>query len=527
MLAPPLVVGAEDRAGGLKSFLDLYCRTYESKDIDKFVSFFAPDATENNKPFRELFPKYRRNMEMVRSFTYRIKLLSYSVQDETGNVRIKGKYFTRYLLYGETWKENSGNISMTLVKSGDSYMVRGLCYGNKPEVNTTSPSIEKRQEIVLGKGEYCVALGDSITEGSGDDNFTDNNYPDGRIQGRGYPPILSDMLTRAKGHPVFVINEGRGGETSAGGAYRIQSVIDDYPKAQCFLIQYGTNDSGGVIPLPNDVRLMLDMQKNFHHKNKESRPSGLGLNPGDSRYISSFKDNMQQIIDTIIAAGKKPILAKVPIVIEYGSNIDETRRNLLIQEYNQVIERLVSKNGIAVAPPDFYNYFKENKNQFYDRLHPNGRGYQSMARLWFNALHEDQSQKKLSSKKRQTKKNKSVRADSKTHISGKRVKNRAAGNSGSGEKHQEIIFKVQILASITSLAINSPPFKGLENVCEYQHNGWCNYTIGKKRDLTSAIELQSEMRKRGFSDAFVVAFQNGKRIPFNVALDIYKMHGNP
>ena len=525
MLAPPLVVGAEDQVGRLKSFLDLYCRTYESKDIDKFVTFFTPDALENNKPYRELLPKYGKNMEMVESFTYRIKLLSYSVQDETGNVRIKGKYFTRYLLYGGTWKKNSGNISIELVKGANSYLVKRLNYGDKPEVKTKSPPAEKKQEIVIGNGDYYVALGDSITYGYGDDDFTDNNYPDGRIQGRGYPPILSDMLTRGKEHPVFVINEGRGGETSAGGVYRIQSVIDDHPKAQYFLIQYGTNDSGGLIPLSNNVKLMLDMGKIFHHKNEESRPSGLGLNPGDSGYIGSFKDNMQQIVDTILAAGKRPILAKVPIVIEYASDLDKTPRNLLIQEYNRVIERLVSKNGIAVVPPDFYNYFKENKDQFHDRTHPNGKGYQSMATLWFNALHQDQSQRKIFKKKKQEKKDASVWAQSNTIISGKEKKNKTAGNTNLNGKNQEIIFKVQILASKTFLATNSPQFKGLENVCEYQHNGWYNYTIGKKRDLTSAIELQSEIRKRGFSGAFVVAFQNGKRIPFKVAQDIYKMRG--
>ena len=525
MLAPPFVVGAEDRAGGLISFLDAYCRTYESKDIDKFFSFFAPNATENNKPFHELLPKYRKNMEIVESFTYRIKLLSYRVQDETGNVKIKGKYFTQYLLHGGTWKKKSGNISVMLVESGDSYLVKHLNYGDTTKVDKKSPAIEKKPEIVFDKSDYYVALGDSITKGVGDDNPFDNYSLDGRIKGHGYLPILSDMLTHSKGHPVFIANEGRSGETSAGGAYRIQNVINDHPEAQYFLIQYGTNDSGGLIPLENDVRLLLDMQKNFHHKNKESRPSGLGLNPGDPGYIGSFKDNMQQIIDAILAAGKIPILAKVPVVIDHCSHLDKTPRNLLIQEYNQVIERLVSKNGIIFTPPDFYNYFKKNKEQFHDRIHPNGKGYQSMATLWFNALHQNKSQRKFSNKKKKSQKDASACAESNTHISGKRAKNKTAGNIGSGAENQEIIFKVQILSSKTSLATNSPQFKGLENICEYQHNDWCGYTIGEKRDLTSAIALQSEMRNRGFSDAFVVAFQNGKRIPFNVALDKYKMHG--
>ena len=527
VLVVPLVGGTEDQEDRLKSFLELYCRTYESKDIDKFITFFTSDATENNKPFHKLQPKYRRNMKMIKSFNYRIELVAYSIETKTGNVRIKGKYFTRYLLYGGTWKENSGNISMELVKSANSYLVKGLNYGDGPKVNTTSPAIGKKQEMVFGIGDYYVALGDSITEGAGDDIFFDNNSLDGRIAGLGYPPILSDMLTESKGHPVFVANEGWGGETSAGGAYRIQSVIDDHPKAKYFLILYGTNDSGGLIPLPNGVKLMLGMQKNFRHKNKESRPSGLGLNPGDPGYVGSFKDNMQQIINAILAAGKKPILAKTPIVIEYHSNIDKIPRNLLIQEYNQVIEGLVSTNGITVKPPDFYNYFRENKDQFSDRIHPNGKGYQSIAKLWFNALNQDLSQRRFFSKKKQTKKDVFVKTGSNIDVSGKREKNKGQGKTDSDAKNQEIIFKVQILSSKSPLATNSPKFKGLKNVREYKHGGLYKYALGNKRDLQSAIGLQSEIRKGGFSDAFVVAYQNGKRISMKVALDIYKIHGNP
>jgi len=64
----------------LKSFLFLYCKSYESKDLDKFAKFFTPDATENNRPFHELLPEYRRNMEKVESLNYRIELLEYSQQ---------------------------------------------------------------------------------------------------------------------------------------------------------------------------------------------------------------------------------------------------------------------------------------------------------------------------------------------------------------------------------------------------------------------------------------------------------------
>ena len=83
---------------------------------------------------------------------------------------------------------------------------------------------------------------------------------------------------------------------------------------------------------------------------------------------------------------------------------------------------------------------------------------------------------------------------------------------------KDIIFKVQALSSKNPLGSNSPRFKGLKNVWEYKDGGLYKYTIGDKRDLRSASALQSELRKKGFSDAFVVAFKNGKRIPVREAL---------
>jgi hypothetical protein len=122
------ILSQKDRKGRLESFLNSYCQTYASKDLDKFASFFAPDATENNTPFRDMLPKYRKNMEKIELSDYRIELIDYSLQAGTGTIRIQGKYFTRYLMQEGTWRENSGNISMELTENGNSYLVKRLSY---------------------------------------------------------------------------------------------------------------------------------------------------------------------------------------------------------------------------------------------------------------------------------------------------------------------------------------------------------------------------------------------------------------
>ena len=65
---------------------------------------------------------------MIESLNYRIELVAYSLQLDTGNVKIKGKSFARLKLHRGTLKENSGNISMELVESGDSYLIKRLYY---------------------------------------------------------------------------------------------------------------------------------------------------------------------------------------------------------------------------------------------------------------------------------------------------------------------------------------------------------------------------------------------------------------
>jgi hypothetical protein len=90
-------------------------------------------------------------------------------------------------------------------------------------------------------------------------------------------------------------------------------------------------------------------------------------------------------------------------------------------------------------------------------------------------------------------------------------------NTESDTKNQEIIFKVQIISSSTRLVKNSPQFNGLKNVWEYKDSDLYKYAVGNHKDLKSASALQSELQRKGFSGAFVVAFKNGKRIPVRKA----------
>ena len=235
----------------------------------------------------------------------------------------------------------------------------------------------------VGIGDFYAAFGDSITFGVGDDIVADDISLDQRNSGGGYTPILNDLLTASKGYPHTVVNAGVGGEDSSEGLARVQNVIDAHPEAIYFLILFGTNDSDGTMPVPSGlVDDFLD-----------PGDPGYGdlLEPGDSGYDGSFLDNMQQIVDVLVANGKTPFLAKVPIALGPCSTCtpfadpEAATRNRFIRNYNTVIAALISDNGLGVAP-DFYDYFSTNQDQFSDNLHFTGAGYQSMAALWFDAL---------------------------------------------------------------------------------------------------------------------------------------------
>jgi len=118
----------QNELGRLKAFLNDYCQAYSNKNLDKFITFFTSDATENNKPFHELLPDYRGNMNSMESLTYRIELMSYSKQTTSGSLMIRGKFFARYQSQKGVLKEDNGNIFMELLENGDSFLIKQLNY---------------------------------------------------------------------------------------------------------------------------------------------------------------------------------------------------------------------------------------------------------------------------------------------------------------------------------------------------------------------------------------------------------------
>ncbi|RYJ42509.1 N-acetylmuramoyl-L-alanine amidase [Flavobacterium beibuense] len=80
------------------------------------------------------------------------------------------------------------------------------------------------------------------------------------------------------------------------------------------------------------------------------------------------------------------------------------------------------------------------------------------------------------------------------------------------------VFKVQIAAGSSDLATTPSNFKGLNNISKEKDGKVVKYYYGEVSDYNEAQNLLSEAKAKGYKDAFVVAFKNGKKISVNEAL---------
>lgn len=76
----------------------------------------------------------------------------------------------------------------------------------------------------------------------------------------------------------------------------------------------------------------------------------------------------------------------------------------------------------------------------------------------------------------------------------------------------KIIFSVQFASYPDAKPVNSSIFKSVDNVKRYYHKGLYKYISGEFGSFAEANVLRSQIVKKGYHDAFVVAFQNGERI---------------
>jgi N-acetylmuramoyl-L-alanine amidase len=82
-----------------------------------------------------------------------------------------------------------------------------------------------------------------------------------------------------------------------------------------------------------------------------------------------------------------------------------------------------------------------------------------------------------------------------------------------------VLFKVQISTSSSKIETTPSNFKGLNGVDVYLSGKFYKYTYGNCKNFKEAKGILKELNELGYSTAFITAFENGKRINLQEAIN--------
>lgn len=122
---PPPTASTEAK---IVSFLENYCRVYESRDPDRLAGLFDPEATENGRPFLELLPRYRTNLARLEQLSYRIEMDHWEPRADGTALSVQGRFFARGWRTDRKDYRSRGTILLDIAPHGDSFRVARLVY---------------------------------------------------------------------------------------------------------------------------------------------------------------------------------------------------------------------------------------------------------------------------------------------------------------------------------------------------------------------------------------------------------------
>ena len=232
--------------------------------------------------------------------------------------------------------------------------------------------------FVFSQAISLVTLGDSLTEGAGDDG-----------EGGGYPARLITML-QADFPGSTLNNLGISGDTSDDLVNKqLQPAVNYLNSApsgntKMALVWIGSNDLFGLYewvcdnpPYNNNYPSCEDDTFEYYSVNLNTILTDLKAT-GAQVFIALLDDQ-----------SKRPVMADPVLRASSYSQIsaeDVTRMSTQVTRYNAEITRLAAVHGASTV--DFFNttIFENAATLSDDGNHPNDNGYNAIAQIWYQAL---------------------------------------------------------------------------------------------------------------------------------------------
>ncbi len=183
------------------------------------------------------------------------------------------------------------------------------------------------QSKVTHDRPVIVCFGDSLTAGHG------------VTAGQTYPDYLQRDLDN-HGYAYRVVNKGIDGNTTKDGVDRLKDVLVLHP--QIVVVEFGGND--GLRGLP----------------------------------ISVTRQNLDQIVSTLLKAGTKVVLAGITLPPNYGPDY--------IQQFNETYSTLARKYKVPLIPFLLKNVYGMPGSMQEDGIHATDKGNQKVALNVLEAL---------------------------------------------------------------------------------------------------------------------------------------------
>ena len=229
----------------------------------------------------------------------------------------------------------------------------------------------------FGQSITLVTLGDSLTEGDGDDGM-----------GGGYPVKLLSMLQPL--YPGSTLNNvGISGDTSDDLINKqLESAVNLLNAApagnlKIALIWIGSNDLFGLYnyvcdeEYGNNYSACEEATFGYYSDNISSILTSLKAT-GSQIYIALLDDQSRRPVmtDPVLRVDSFPLI----------TDVDVSRMSTQVSIYNDEIARLSSASGATTV--DFFNttIFENWATLSNDGNHPNGAGYDAIAMIWYQAI---------------------------------------------------------------------------------------------------------------------------------------------